>query len=125
MKQRYGRFNADPRSIINILNGTGGWSIVDRLPGLTRPVQVVVGDQDPTYVYCQEQGRMARGAEYVEFEKSGHFCILDQAARFNDAALDFSSEPMHEGFATGPHRSKGVTVRQYSAASQGNHEKGS
>ena len=88
-EERYGRFNADPSSIINILHGTAGWTIVDRLAGLSRPVQVVVGDQDPTFVYCEEQGRLAAGAEYVMIEHSGHFCILDQAERFNSAALDF------------------------------------
>jgi pimeloyl-ACP methyl ester carboxylesterase len=88
-EDRYGHMNADPRSIINILNGIRGWTIVDRLPGLSRPVQIVVGDQDPTLDYCEEQGRMAAGAEYVLIENSGHFCILDQTAHFNAAALDF------------------------------------
>ena len=60
-----------------------------RLPRLARPVQVVVGDQDPTLIYCEEQGRLAAGAEYVLIENSGHFCILDQTARFNEVALDF------------------------------------
>ena len=32
---------------------------------------------------------MAAGAEYVLMENSGHFSILDQAARFNAVALDF------------------------------------
>jgi pimeloyl-ACP methyl ester carboxylesterase len=88
-EERYGRFNADPTAIINILYSIAGWSIVDRLSGLSRPVQVVVGDQDPTLVYCEEQGRMAAGAEYVLMENSGHFSILDQAERFNTLALDF------------------------------------
>jgi 3-oxoadipate enol-lactonase len=88
-EERYGRLNADPSSIINILNSIRGWSIVDRLPGLSRPVQIVVGDQDPTLDYCEEQGRLAAGAEYVLMENSGHFSILDQTARFNDVALDF------------------------------------
>jgi pimeloyl-ACP methyl ester carboxylesterase len=88
-EDRYGRLNADPSSIINILTSIRGWSIVDRLPGLSRPVQIVVGDQDPTLNYCEEQGRLAAGAEYVLMENSGHFSILDQTARFNDVALDF------------------------------------
>lgn len=88
-EERYGRFNADPTSIINILHSIAGWSIVDRLSGLSRPVQVVVGDHDPTLVYCEEQGRLAAGAEYVLMENSGHFSILDQAERFNAVALDF------------------------------------
>jgi pimeloyl-ACP methyl ester carboxylesterase len=88
-EERYSRFNADPGSIINILNSIRGWSIVDRLPNLSRPVQIVVGDQDPTLDYCEEQGRLAAGAEYVLIENSGHFSILDQTARFNDVALDF------------------------------------
>jgi pimeloyl-ACP methyl ester carboxylesterase len=88
-EERYGRYNADPTAIINILHCTRGWSIVDRLSGLSRPVQVVVGDQDPTLVYCEEQGRMAAGAEYVLMENSGHFSIMDQAERFNALALDF------------------------------------
>jgi 3-oxoadipate enol-lactonase len=88
-EERYGRLNADPSSINNILNSIRGWSIVDRLPSLSRPVQIVVGDQDPTLDYCEEQGRLAAGAEYVLMENSGHFSILDQTARFNDVALDF------------------------------------
>jgi pimeloyl-ACP methyl ester carboxylesterase len=52
-------------------------------------VQIVVGDQDPTLDYCEEQGRMTAGAEYVLMENSGHFSILDQTARFNEVALDF------------------------------------
>jgi pimeloyl-ACP methyl ester carboxylesterase len=32
---------------------------------------------------------MAAGAEYLLIQNSGHFCILDQTALFNDAALDF------------------------------------
>lgn len=88
-EERYGHYNADPTAIINILHSTSGWTIVDRLSGLSRPVQVVVGDQDPTLVYCEEQGRMAPGAEYVLMENSGHFSILDQAERFNAVALNF------------------------------------
>lgn len=88
-EERYGRFNADPTAIINILHSIAGWSIVDRLSGLSRPVLVVVGDQDPTLVYCEEQGRMAAGAEYVLMQNSGHFSILDQTERFNTVALDF------------------------------------
>jgi pimeloyl-ACP methyl ester carboxylesterase len=88
-EERYNRFNADPTAIIGILNGLRGWTILDRLPGVSRPVQIVVGDQDPTLDYCEEQGRMTAGAEYVLMENSGHFSILDQTARFNDVALDF------------------------------------
>jgi 3-oxoadipate enol-lactonase len=88
-EDRYNRFNADPSSIINILNSMRGWSIVDRLSSVSRPVQIVVGDQDPTLDYCEEQGRLTAGAEYVLMEYSGHFSILDQTARFNDVALDF------------------------------------
>jgi pimeloyl-ACP methyl ester carboxylesterase len=87
--ERYNRLNADPTPIINILNSMRGWSILDRLPGVTRPVQVVVGDQDPTLEYCAEQGRLTAGAEYVLMENSGHFSTLDQTARFNEVALDF------------------------------------
>jgi 3-oxoadipate enol-lactonase len=88
-EERYSRFNADSRSIIGILNGLRGWSILDRLPGVSRPVQVVVGDHDPTLEYCEEQGRLAAGAEYVVMEDSGHFTNLDQAARFNHVVLEF------------------------------------
>ena len=88
-EDRYNRFNADPSSIISILNSMRGWSIVDRLSGVSRPVQIVVGDQDPTLDYCEEQGRLTAGAEYVLMEYSGHFSTLDQPARFNDVALDF------------------------------------
>jgi 3-oxoadipate enol-lactonase len=88
-EDRYNRFNADPSSIINILNSMRGWSIVDRLSSVSRPVQIVVGDQDPTLDYCEEQGRLTAGAEYVLMEYSGHFSTLDQPARFNDVALDF------------------------------------
>jgi pimeloyl-ACP methyl ester carboxylesterase len=88
-EERYGRFNADPTAIIGILNGLRGWTIQDRLSSVSRPVQVVVGDHDPTLDYCEEQGRMTAGAEYVLMENSGHFSILDQTARFNEVALDF------------------------------------
>jgi pimeloyl-ACP methyl ester carboxylesterase len=88
-EERYGRFNADPSSIINIINGLRGWTIQDRLSSVSRPVQVVVGDQDPTFEYCEEQGRLTAGAEYVRIDYSGHFSILDQPARFNEVALDF------------------------------------
>jgi 3-oxoadipate enol-lactonase len=88
-EDRYNRFNADPSSIINILNSIRGWSIVDRLSSVSRPVQIVVGDQDPTLDYCEEQGQLTAGAEYVLMEYSGHFSTLDQPARFNDVALDF------------------------------------
>ena len=88
-EERYARFNADHGSIANILNSIRGWSILDDLPKVSRPVQVVVGDHDPTLEYCQEQGRLTAGAEYVEIANSGHFSILDQPARFNEVALDF------------------------------------
>lgn len=88
-EERYGRFNADPTSIINIVNGLRDWSIQDRLSEVSRPVQVVVGDQDPTFEYCEEQGKLTAGAEYVKIDYSGHFSILDQPAIFNEAALDF------------------------------------
>ncbi|MFN8593116.1 MAG: alpha/beta hydrolase [Thermomicrobiales bacterium] len=88
-EERYGRFNADPSSIINIINGLRGWTIRDRLSSVSRPVQVVVGNQDPTFEYCKEQGQQTAGAEYVQIDYSGHFSILDQPARFNEAALDF------------------------------------
>jgi 3-oxoadipate enol-lactonase/4-carboxymuconolactone decarboxylase len=88
-EERYGRFNADPSAVIGILNSMRGWSILDRLATVSRPVQVVVGDQDPTVDYCAEQGRLAAGAEYVLIENSGHFSILDQPGRFNAVALDF------------------------------------
>ena len=88
-EERYARFNADHSSIANILNSIRGWSILDDLPNVRRPVQVVVGDHDPTLEYCQEQGRLTAGAEYVEIANSGHFSILDQPARFNEVALDF------------------------------------
>jgi pimeloyl-ACP methyl ester carboxylesterase len=50
---------------------------------------VVDGDHDPTLIYCQEQGRLTKGAEYVEVENSGHFSNLDQVAFFNRVVLDF------------------------------------
>lgn len=88
-EERYGRYNADPTAIINILNGLRGWTIQDQLGNVSRPVQVVVGDQDPTLDYCDEQGRLTAGAEYVLIENSGHFSILDQPTQFNTVALDF------------------------------------
>jgi pimeloyl-ACP methyl ester carboxylesterase len=88
-EERYARFNADPGPIIGILNGIRGWSARDRLPGASRPVQVVVGDQDPTLPYSEELGRLTDGAEFVRIENSGHFSTMDQTARFNEVALDF------------------------------------
>jgi 3-oxoadipate enol-lactonase len=88
-EERYARFNSDARSIIGILNDLRGWSILDRLGSVSRPVQVIVGDHDPTLEYCEEQGRLVAGAEYVRMEDSGHFSNLDQASRFNQVVLDF------------------------------------
>jgi 3-oxoadipate enol-lactonase len=88
-EERYNRFNVDPSAIIGILNSIRGWNIEDRLSSVSRPVMVVVGDQDPTLEYCEEQGQLTAGAEYVLMENSGHFSILDQTARFNEVALDF------------------------------------
>jgi len=88
-EDRYARWNADARPIIDILHGLGTWTIVDRLSSVERPVQVVVGDHDPTYEYCKEQGQQTAGAEYLEIEDSGHFCNLDNAAHFNAGVLDF------------------------------------
>jgi 3-oxoadipate enol-lactonase len=88
-EERYSRFNADASSIINILNSLRGWTILERLGTASRPVQVVVGDHDPTLVYCREQGRLTRAAEFVEVENSGHFSNLDQPAFFNKTVLDF------------------------------------
>ncbi len=88
-EDRYARWNADARPIIDILHGLSTWNILDRLPTVTRPVQVVVGDHDPTFVYCEEQGRLTANAEYVVIDNSGHFCNLDNPARFNQVVLDF------------------------------------
>lgn len=96
-EERYARFNADASAIIEILNTMRGWNIRDRLASVSRPVMVVAGDHDPTLEYCREQGRMARGAEYVEIENSGHFSTLDQVAQFNDIVLDFLSRTAGAG----------------------------
>jgi pimeloyl-ACP methyl ester carboxylesterase len=88
-EDRYARFNADGRHAMNILDGLSTWSIQDKLAGNTRPVQIIVGDNDPTRSYDEEQARLTRGAEFVLVENSGHFSNLDQATYFNRVALDF------------------------------------
>jgi 3-oxoadipate enol-lactonase len=93
-EDRYARLNADPSAIINIVDTMRNWTIRDRLQDVSRPVQVVVGENDPTLDYCKEQAALTKGAEYVLIEDSGHFCILDQTSYFNDVALDFLSRSL-------------------------------
>ncbi len=96
-EERYARLNRDPRGAIGLINALRKEKILHELKDVKMPVAILVGDNDPTLPYCEEQQRCCPQAEYHVVENSGHMCVMDQAEEFNKITLEFlkTHSPTH------------------------------
>jgi 3-oxoadipate enol-lactonase len=88
----------DPRAYGDSLRALIGWSILDRIGAIRRPVLVIASDHDYTPVEWK-RGYAAQipGARVAVLEDSRHAGPLDQPAAFNRMVLEFlatASEPV-------------------------------
>jgi len=88
-ENRYARFNADPAAITSAVTSNLRWNVKHRISESTAPTAIIIGDGDPTLPYCEEHHRLCPQAEYSVIKNSGHFCLIDQAQKFNEKALSF------------------------------------
>lgn len=75
----------------HLIEGAKHHDILERLPNITCPTLLLVGDEDvlTPLSYTHELQRRIAGSQVVMLEQAGHCMFLEQAGRFKEAAAAF------------------------------------
>ncbi|MGE5373585.1 MAG: alpha/beta fold hydrolase [Bacteroidota bacterium] len=80
---------ADPQAIAASLAGLQSNNIFSTFRGRNIPCLLVYGDKDPAVITPDEEFSLSSVTHQIELEGSGHFPMIDEAARFNRLLTDF------------------------------------
>ena len=80
----------DPKAYVATLNAILGWTVLDRIGGITIPTLVVSADHDYTSVASKEAYvRLMPNAKLVVVEDSRHALPMERAEAFNAVVAEF------------------------------------
>jgi len=89
-EDRYAKLNANPEGVIGILEDLCLEESLDaELGKLEIPAAIVTGSGDDTRPYCEQQHKAVPRTQLFVVQNSGHFCYMDQPAKFNEFMLHF------------------------------------
>jgi pimeloyl-ACP methyl ester carboxylesterase len=80
---------ADPQAIAASMAGLQANNIFSTFRGRNIPCLLVYGDKDPAVITPDEEFSLSSVTHQIELEGSGHFPMIDEAARFNRLLTDF------------------------------------
>ncbi len=79
-----------PRAYLDALRAINGWTVLDRIGGISCPVLIAASDQDYTPVaWKRAYAAMIPGAQVAVIRDSRHVAPLDQPAEFNRVVMEF------------------------------------
>lgn len=83
--------HTDPRGYIGCAHAVKTHDVLDRLPEITVPTLIIVGEEDPGAPVSAAEAMRERipGSELVTLASASHLSSLEQAEAFNQALLTF------------------------------------
>jgi len=81
--------STDRQEAVRVFRGLAFHDTRDRLPLITAPTMVIVGERDRSRAQSQLMARLIEGAELVQLTGAGHNTNLQRPAEFSAAVLGF------------------------------------